>query len=114
MLRCLRIGAYQQLAVISHMGRRRPDLLAGDDVVITIAHGTGSQAGQIRPRFGLGESLAPHMVTAQDRRKVEGPLLDCSLGDERRTGMERPYEVAADVRCTSPFELLEEHEFLGW
>ena len=75
------VGAHEQLAVVGHVGVRRPDLLAGDHVVVAVAHRPGAQRGEVGAGLGLGEPLAPHVLAAQDRRQVARPLLGRALGD---------------------------------
>ena len=62
--------ADQQLAEVGHLGVGRPDLRAGDDVVVAVAHRPGAQGGQVAAGVGLAEALAPHLLAAQDRREV--------------------------------------------
>ena len=66
-LRRVGVGADEQLAVVGDVAVRRPDLLAVDDVIVAVAHGAGAQRGEVGAGVGLGEALAPHLFTAQDR-----------------------------------------------
>ena len=67
-LRGIRVGAHQHLAVVGDLGVRGPDLLPGDDVVVAVAHRLAAQRREVGAGAGLGEALAPDLVAAQDRR----------------------------------------------
>src|SRR5205807_6967903 len=107
------IGAHEQLAVVRHMRRRGPYLLPRDDVVVTIADGTGAQPGEVGAGLRLGEPLAPHVLAAQDPREVESLLIGRPLGDQGGAGVQGSHEVAADVGRARSFELFEEHQLLA-
>ena len=83
-LRRVGVGAHEQLAVVGDVGPRAPDLLAGDDVVVAVAHGARAQRGEVGAGLRLGEALAPDALAAQDPRQVERALLVAALGDQRR------------------------------
>src|SRR5947209_16051409 len=53
---------------------RRPDLLTADDVVVTVAHGTAAQGGQVGPGRRLREPLTPHLVALEDGGQVARAL----------------------------------------
>ena len=59
MLRCGRVRARNDNAVIAIMRARRPDLLAVDYPVIAVAFGLGTQARNVRTGGRLGKQLAP-------------------------------------------------------
>ena len=108
----LGIGADQQLAPVGHLGEARPDLLAGDDVLVAVAHALARQRRQVAARAGLAESLAPHLLAAQDAGQVLGLLLGAGLGHDRRPRVQRADEVHADVGRAGPRRLLEEDQLL--
>ena len=66
-------GPHEELAAVGDLGVGGPDLLAGDHVVVAVAHGPGAQRGEVGPGLGLGEPLAPHVVAAQDAGQVRAP-----------------------------------------
>ena len=107
------IGADEQLAEVGDLRVGRPELVAGDDVVVAIAHRTRTQRREVGSGAGLGEALAPHVFAPEDARQVPGPLLGRALGGDGRTGVQGADEVAAHVRCARPFGLLEEDQLLG-
>src|SRR5947209_7766673 len=92
---------------------RRPDLLTADDVVVTVAHGTAAQGGQVGPGRRLREPLTPHLVALEDGGQVARALFVGGLGDERRSGVEKADEVHADVGCAGVGDLLVEHQLLA-
>ena len=104
--------AHEQLAEVRHDGVGRPDLRAGDDVVVAVAHGPGAQRGQVAPRVGLAEALAPHLLAAQDGREVALLLGAGALGDDRRPRVQQPDEVHPDVGRPRPLALLLEDQLL--
>ena len=69
---CIRLRADQREHHVSPMRGRGPDLLAVDDEVRSVFHGTRLQRRQVRPRAGLGVTLAPDDVAPQRR---SDPLL---------------------------------------
>ena len=74
-LGALGVGADQQLAVVGDLRVRRPDLLAGDDVVVAVAHRLRAQRREVRAGARLGEALAPHVVAPEDAGQVLRLLL---------------------------------------
>ena len=66
----LGIAARHQDGHVRPVRAGRPDLLAVDHPVVAVAHRARAQSGQVRAGAGLGEELAPHLVTAQRRRRV--------------------------------------------
>ena len=69
--------------------------------------------GQVAPGAGLGEPLAPDLVTAQDRGQEPGSAARrVPFDDHRRPGMEQPDEVHPDVGRVGPLELLEVDQLL--
>ena len=111
-LRSIRVGADEELAVVGDVRARAPDLLAADHVFVALAHGSSAQRGEIGARLGLREPLAPHDLTFEDPRQVEAALLLGPLGDERGTCVRVADEVDADVRRTRRRVLLEVHQLL--
>ena len=76
----------------------RPDLLTVDDPLVAVAQGGGAEAGQIRPRPGLTEELAPELLVGEGgpqpaplelfRSEIRGSLLQ--LGERRRSSRLHP------------------------
>src|ERR1700692_4047808 len=69
----LRVGTHQTKDPIGILTERIPGLLAVDDVVISVAHGTGLQRRQIRARAGFRIPLTPPLLAGADLRQE--PLL---------------------------------------
>ena len=65
----------------------RPYLAAGDDQIIAVDSSASPQASQVRPRVGLGETLAPDDFALEDPRKMVLPLGLGSTRHDGRTGM---------------------------
>ena len=55
----IRVGAGQQEAPVGEVGVARPDLVAGDDVLVAVALGPGAQRREVGAGVGLAEALAP-------------------------------------------------------
>jgi len=66
MFRCIWVGPSQQKNEVGFLGLGGPDLLAVDDPLIAVEFGFGRQTGQVRPRVGFAESLAPGDLSFQD------------------------------------------------
>jgi hypothetical protein len=71
---CLGVGAHQAEHHVGVLRVGGPDLGAGDDVVVALAHRPRAQRGQVRARIGLRVALAPPLPAAGDGRQV-GRLL---------------------------------------
>ncbi len=112
-LRRVGIGAHEELADVGDLAERAPDLLAVQDVVVTVALGARAQRREVGARARLREALAPHLVAAQDLREVRGLLLVAALLDEGRARVQRADEVDADVRRACAGRLLVEDQLLG-
>ena len=76
-----RAGAYEQHAVGRPQSDRRPDLGAVDDEVVAVELGPTAQAGEIAPRVGLAEPLAPDLFGGEDPREVFALLGGARGGD---------------------------------
>src|SRR5690606_19123206 len=74
----------QQQPPIGAVRAARPDLLAVDDELVALQHGTGAQAGEVRARVWLGEELAPDLVGSQDVPQEALLLRLGTVVDERR------------------------------
>ena len=99
---------------VADLAERAPDLLAGDHVVVAVAHRAG-RAGDARSEPASG-SEKPWHHTSSPRRifgRCCGLLLGRALGDDRRARVEQADEVHADVRRPGPRGLLEEDQLLG-
>ena len=77
------IGAGDQDPVLRMVGPARPDLRTVDDVLVAVADGAARQRGEVGAGIGLGEQLAPHVLTAEDRRQ-EAFVLLAGAGEEDR------------------------------
>ncbi len=53
-------------AVVGGLAQRGPHLLAVHDPLVTVAFGTGGQAGEVRAGAGLAEQLAPRRLPGDD------------------------------------------------
>ena len=69
------VGAGQEDPVIAVLGPGGPDLLAVDDPLVSVLHGSGTQIGHVRAPRGFGEELAPDVFPGGHLGKVGGPLL---------------------------------------
>ena len=58
------IGTRDENAVFALMGKRGPDFLAVDDVLITVSLRLGLEAGDVAASPGLGEHLAPDVFAS--------------------------------------------------
>ena len=92
MLGSVGVGAGEDVHPVSQVGEARPDLAAVDDIVVAILDGAGLQAGEVRPRLGLAESLAPEGVAFGYAGQVLFFLLLGPVDDDGRA-----YEVDALV-----------------
>ena len=61
--RHVRVGSGQQQAPVGNIGVAGPDLVAVDDVVLTVAGRFRAQRGQVRTGAGLAEALAPTLCS---------------------------------------------------
>ena len=62
MLAHLRIGAADEQSPGRETRSRAPHLLPGDHPLVAVAHGAGSQPGEVRAGAGLGEELAAQLL----------------------------------------------------
>ena len=62
----------------------RPDLLAVDDSLVTVADGRGGQTGLVGARAGLAEELAPDLLGGEERPEVAGLLARAGVGSKGR------------------------------
>ena len=84
-LRCIRVGATECVQPVGVVAERGPDLLPGDDPLVTVELGPGPQAGQVRAGVGLAEALTPHLLAARDRREEALLLLLGAELEQRRS-----------------------------
>ena len=66
----LRIGAGDHDAAVAQVSERGPHLLAVDDPLVAIAYGPHLQTGDVGTCARLGEHLAPHLVSRDERSLV--------------------------------------------
>src|ERR1039457_4021621 len=76
------IGAHHQLAPIGGPAVTGPDLLTGYNEVIAIEGGFGAQSREVGAGVGLGESLAPDLLAAEDFGEIALLLGFGAEGDE--------------------------------
>ncbi|MNE79969.1 hypothetical protein D3C80_1765000 [compost metagenome] len=94
----LAVGAHQAENHVGVLAQGGPGLLAVDHVVITLAHGAGLEAGQVRTGTGLGITLAPPVFTAENARQVVRLLRRAAkLDNHRRDHVDAEGDQA---RCT--------------
>jgi hypothetical protein len=105
------VRAGEQHAPLGLVRERRPHLLAGDDVLVALAHGSSLERGQVGARLGLAEALAPHLVGAQDRREEARLLVVGAVGDHGRPAHRQPEHVG-HLRGAGARDLLEEDRLL--
>ena len=100
------IGPHQAKNPVGVVGVRRPDLLAGDDVIVAVALGAGLQRGEVRSGVRLGIALAPadqargdlrqmllllRLVAVLQQRRPEHPDAETR---QRRAGADRRHFLA--------------------
>src|ERR1700735_4769624 len=59
----------QEEAPLGFVGVARPDLLAGDDELVTLPIGPCAQRGKVRTGVGLAEALAPAVSPVDNARE---------------------------------------------
>ncbi|GCC45919.1 hypothetical protein chiPu_0030186, partial [Chiloscyllium punctatum] len=79
-----RIGAHQAEDPVGIVGVGGPDLLAVDDVVVTVADRAGLQRGEVRAGVRLGIALAPADQARGDLRQMLLLLLLGAVFQQRR------------------------------
>src|SRR5215203_4923337 len=85
----LGVGAREQVAHVRVLAVGRPDLLAGDHVLVAVADRTGLQRREVAPCAGLAEQLAPDVLAAADPWQEVLLLLGRAELDDRRRGQGR-------------------------
>ena len=111
MARRIGIRPHQQPDVVRDERVGRPDLLARDDVVVTIGHRPSLQRREIRPSVGLGEALAPDFFRREHRPQIACLLLLAGDGNQRRT-RDHQTDVVDTRRNLGPSRLLVEDRLL--
>ena len=89
-LRGIGIGSGDEHAHVGDLAAGGPDLLAGDDVLVTVLLGLAGEAGEVRSGARLGEQLTPADRTVEDRRKELVDLLLGAVGGDGRSGEHAP------------------------
>lgn len=74
------IGAAQKEAPVGVLRKRRPGLLAVDDVVVAVPHGSGLEIGKVRACARFRIALAPPHIARDDAGEVAGLLLGIAEG----------------------------------
>jgi hypothetical protein len=90
---------------------RGPDLLAGDAEAAVLLHRLGLERGEVGAGFGLGEPLAPDLLSREDR--LEEPLLLVlgAMRDHHRPAHHQAQDVRGPRRLR-PRQLLTEDRLL--
>ena len=93
-LRHVVVGAGQHEAPVGHVGVARPDLVAGDDVLVAVAVGPGAERREVGAGVGFAEALAPALAAVDDPRQepptdvvaavLEDPLHEVAEARARR------------------------------
>ena len=108
----VRVGAGEQDHPLGHMRQRGPDLLAVEDVVVTVAHGFRLERGQIRTGLRLAVALAPNVFAGEHAGQVFLLLLVCAVDDDRRARHPQPDDQVQRTRRSMERHLLVEDELL--
>jgi len=74
-----------QVTELADFAEACPDLLAVDDELVALAHGSGLQTCEIAAGVGLAHSDAPRRFTGDDARKEGRLLIRGAVGQQRRT-----------------------------
>ena len=82
--RRLGVGARQAQPPRGELGVGRPDLAPGDFETSLDRNRPGGERGQVAPRVGFAEELAPDLLGRQDRRQVAQALVLGAVGQQRR------------------------------
>ena len=94
------------------MRERRPHLLSGDHPLVTVEYCPGLDVGEVGPRVGLREALAPQLLDRLDLGEEPLLLLVGTELDEGR-GEEALAEERDPSRRVGPCVLLVEDDLLG-
>ena len=71
-LRDVGVGAGHEHPAVGHVGERVPHLLAVDDPLVAVAHGTGRERREVAAGAGLAEQLAPDLLAGEQRAEQPG------------------------------------------
>ena len=91
-LRRVGIGAREAPAPVGELRVARPDLLAVEEPAAVDRRRPGRERGQVAPRAGLAEELAPDLRRVEDLREPARLLLGRAVREQRRAD-----EVHADA-----------------
>ena len=80
----VRVGPHQRDAPVGEARVRRPHLLPVHDVDAAALLGARREPGEVAPRVGLAEQLAPHVVAGEDPRHPSPALLLGAVRHQRR------------------------------
>ena len=78
------VGAGQAHAGVGVVGAAAPDLRAGEDPAVAVAHRLGAHPGEIGPGVGIGEELRDDEVARQHLRDHPAEELRRGVGQHRR------------------------------
>src|SRR6266404_7309987 len=112
-----RVGARESQSVIRKMTAGCPDLLARNEPICTVADGAGAHGGKIGPACGLGEELAPDLLTAKQGCDEAPPLLFSAASHDGAAAQLEAYreEIGAVQRIDVELRLLlEKDEILNF
>src|SRR6266511_4928413 len=93
------------------MGERGPDLLAVEDVVLTVLHRAGLERGQIGARVGLRVALTPDLLAGEHLGRVALLLLLRPVGNDGRARHAYGEDVEDGRRLVERHLLLQDHLF---
>ena len=99
-------GAGEEEADVGPGAVRDEDLLAVDDVVVTVAHGLGPEVPGIRPGVGLGQPEAAKRLTRGDLAQPVLLLLLRAVAEDRLADQAHRHRDDAAHRRVGPAELL--------
>ena len=84
-VRRARVGPHERDGPVRDEGVRRPHLLPVDDIRVAAVLRARREAGQIAPRVGLAEELAPDVVAREDARNPPLTLFLRAVRHQRRS-----------------------------
>ena len=96
MLRGIRVGASNQIGIVSNMGEAGPDFLAVQGIVIALLVCPGLERSQVRAGAGLTHPQTKDDLTLTDLGQDFLFLLFTAIGQQRRTNLTIPQPVGRD------------------
>ena len=95
MLRDVGVGAGDEHAAVGDVRQRVPHLLAVHDPLVAVADRSRREAGEVGARAGLGEELAPDLLTGEHRPQRAAAQFVAAVGHDRRAREREPEEQRA-------------------